>query len=147
MVMVVAVSLLGVPDKPPKKKDPAKAEMKKLEGSWTLTAYEYRVRQYPPERLPQLNMSLVIKGNEFALTIRQRTTARTFKIDPKKKPKTIDLTWTDGPQKGRTIPAIYMLDGDTLKICQATTGNKRPTEFHTKVGAPEVMYTFKKAKP
>ena len=37
------------------------------------------------------------------------------KLDPSKKPKAIDITQLSG--KGETIPGIYSIDGDTLKIC------------------------------
>jgi len=36
----------------------------------------------------------------------------------------------DGP-KGKTFRGIYSLDGDTLKICIAQEGNKRPSDFST----------------
>ena len=39
------------------------------------------------------------------------------------------ITGTEGPNHGRTFPAIYELKGDTLRICYDLSGAKRPTEF------------------
>lgn len=72
--------------------------------------------------------------------------AYTYKLDPSKKPMEIDLTITDGPLKGQTFPAVYQLDRDTLKLCRAQPGQKRPTEFASKKGSDTIFLTLKRAK-
>lgn len=54
----------------------------------------------------------------------------TLKVDAAKSPKSIDFSYTKGPNTGRLDKGIYMLDGDTLTICttEATDG-VRPKEF------------------
>ena len=39
---------------------------------------------------------------------------------------------TDGAGKRETIPAIYELEGDKLKICACFKGEERPTDFSAK---------------
>jgi len=56
----------------------------------------------------------------------------TFKLDLTKKPWKMDGTRADGRRKGEIYLGIYSLEGDTLKWCVSTPGNKRPTEFVTK---------------
>src|ERR671931_19222 len=41
----------------------------------------------------------------------------TVAVDVAKKPKQMTIAGTDGPNKGKTIPAVYELSGDMLKIC------------------------------
>ena len=42
-------------------------------------------------------------------------------IDPRKKPKTINMKFTDGPEKGNTSLGIYDLEGDDFKLCLTIT--------------------------
>jgi hypothetical protein len=53
----------------------------------------------------------------------------------------------EGPNKGKTIPAIYERDGDTLRVCYNLSGKNRPTEFKTKAGAQLFLVTCKREKP
>jgi uncharacterized protein (TIGR03067 family) len=55
---------------------------------------------------------LVVKGDQYSVTFGDNIATSTFKVDPTKKPKTIDFK----PQDGGTIKGIYELDGDTLKL-------------------------------
>ena len=50
-----------------------------------------------------------------------------LKLDPAKKPREMDITYDDGPNKGKTHHAIYALEGDTLTICRhQQPGRERP---------------------
>jgi hypothetical protein len=57
----------------------------------------------------------------------------------------MDIVGTEGPNKGKTFPAIYELEGDTLRICYALEGTKRPTEFKV-TGEKVLLVTYKKTK-
>jgi uncharacterized protein (TIGR03067 family) len=68
----------------------------------------------------------------------------TAKLDAAKSPKTIDVTQeSEGDLKGRTIPGIYELDGDTLKVC---SGKERPTDFTAAAGSNRFLRVYKRAK-
>jgi uncharacterized protein (TIGR03067 family) len=71
----------------------------------------------------------------------------TFVLDPGKKPKTIDIKFTEGPEKGNTSLGIYELDGDTLKICLTITAKDRPTEFAAKAKSGHGFEVLKREKP
>ena len=58
----------------------------------------------------------------------------TYTLDTTTKPKSITITGTEGPNNGKTYPAIYELKGDTLRICYDLSGAKRPTEFKSIAG-------------
>lgn len=53
-----------------------------------------------------------------------------YRIDPTKKPATIDFAF-DGavPANSAIGPAVYELEGDTLKLCLAAPDKPRPTEL------------------
>ena len=58
----------------------------------------------------------------------------------------MDVLGTEGPNKGKTFPSIYELDGDTLKICYTLEGKDRPAGFESKEGTETLLVTYKRAK-
>jgi uncharacterized protein (TIGR03067 family) len=65
-----------------------------------------------------------------------------LKIDPTKKPKTMDITVRLGEER-RTELYIYQLDGDTLTIHRAYKADTRPTDFTYKKG-DTALFTLKR---
>jgi len=60
----------------------------------------------------------------------------TFKLDPSKKPKEIEI----GSETAGDIAGIYELNGDTLNVCHAVVGSTtRPTEFKGEKGKSLLM--------
>jgi uncharacterized protein (TIGR03067 family) len=71
----------------------------------------------------------------------------TIKLDTDKKPKQIDVTPADGPEKDKVLEGIYTLDKDELKICIAhQAGKERPKEFESKDGSQHLLITLKRDK-
>ena len=66
----------------------------------------------------------------------------TYTLDSDAKPKGMTITGTEGPNRGKTFPAIYELNGDTLRICYDLSGAKRPTEFKTSAGTKLYLVTY-----
>jgi uncharacterized protein (TIGR03067 family) len=44
-------------------------------------------------------------------------------------PQTMDIVGRDGPNAGRTMLAIYELDGDRLTVCYDLDGEQRPANM------------------
>jgi uncharacterized protein (TIGR03067 family) len=110
----------------PMKKDPVKEDMKLLQGEWIIMSYVQGGKDYSASYAG--TMVRTITGNRWNTTQGGAVTQYNFKIDPTKKPKTIDITMAgDGVQQ--SFPCIYEVDGNTLKLCQAQSGQKRPTKF------------------
>src|SRR5262249_7060544 len=60
-----------------------------------------------------------------------------FKLDPAKSPKAIDMTWSEGHLKGKTVAGIYSFEKGKLWLCTGPPSNDsdiRPTEFKTRKG-------------
>ena len=70
----------------------------------------------------------------------------TQKLDPSKSPKAIDVTMTEGPNKGAVMLGIYEFDGDTLKVCFDPQGKKRPTEFKSPPDSANFVNVHKRVK-
>ncbi len=91
-------------------------------------------------------MKLVMKDGTYTVTVGEQLDQGTCKLDPHKSPKAMDITGTDGPNKGKTILAIYDHKEDTLRICYDLGGKERPAEFATKAKTKLFLVTYKRAK-
>ena len=123
----------------------AATDQKKLEGKWTLVSAEVA-----GEKLPEAvvkSISLTLKGDEYTVKVGEAVDKGTVKLDAAAKPKAMDITGTDGPNKGKTILAIYERTGDTLRVCYDLSGKGRPTEFKTREGTRLFLVTYKREKP
>ena len=90
-------------------------------------------------------MKLTIKDDRYTVMAEQKDEG-TIKLDAGKTPKTIEIQGTEGPNKGKTIPAIYKIDGDSLTICYNLAGKGFPTEFKCKPGTRLFLVEYKRAK-
>ena len=68
----------------------------------------------------------------------------TYEIDTTAKPKGMVIRGTEGPNKGRTIPAIYEVNGKTLRICYDLSGAQRPKEFKSVAGTRLYLVTYQR---
>ncbi len=60
-------------------------------------------------------------------------------------PDILDLTGIEGPNTGRTIPAIFQLVGDRLRINYGLDGT-RPTTFTAPAGQARYLATYKRQR-
>lgn len=105
-----------VPKEKPKVKDEDA-----IQGTWLMQKYEGD--DTPPDVGP---IRITFTDGQMAIDLGgQHTDKGTYKLDPTAKVKAIDLI-----HGNETTPAIYELDGDTLRICVPDTPKQgRPTEF------------------
>ena len=116
-----------------------------IQGTWLPSAAELAGKKYPDE--VRKSIRLVIKDDTYAVTVGEAPPDRgTIKLDPSATPKAIDVTGTEGPNKGKTILAIYELSGDTLRICYDLSGKSRPTEFKTEPNTKLFLVTYQREK-
>ena len=79
---------------------------------------------------------MTFTGDTFVVTLADGSIPikGTYRLDPTRDPKTIDWNDTIGEDAGKTLLAIYSLEGDRLVFCAAYPGQERPTEFRTRPG-------------
>jgi uncharacterized protein (TIGR03067 family) len=127
------------------KKTAIREELARFEGSWRFDSVEAEGKPVPIESFKGIR--LVLKGDHFTMAIPEATHEGSYAVDPTARPKTIDVTFTEGPEKGKTSYGIYELEGDTYKVCIGLTGKPRPTEFASKPGSGHVLEVLKREKP
>jgi uncharacterized protein (TIGR03067 family) len=71
----------------------------------------------------------------------------TFTIGLGVTPKRIDMTFTGGPEAGKTVLGVYELDGDTYKVCVGLSGRGRPEGFASEPGSGHALEVLKREKP
>lgn len=71
--------------------------------------------------------------------------AGTYTTAPKKDPPEIDLTIAAPGAGALTMIGIFKIEGDTLQICLAMTG-ERPKKLQSPDMAPQVLLTLKRVK-
>jgi uncharacterized protein (TIGR03067 family) len=121
-----------------------------IQGKWTTEKFVWNGRESGPDE----EIALVIDEKSVAWTFaikmgnlaKAARTTYTYKVDPSKKPAEIDLIPIEGQFKGKAFPSIYQLDGNTLKLCRAQPGQRRPPEFSSKKGSDDVLLILKKSK-
>jgi uncharacterized protein (TIGR03067 family) len=123
--------------------DAAADEWKKLVGTWKVDAAAFNGNDATATFKTAV---LTIEEGKYKLSF-GGTDAGTLAVDPAKNPKSMTIMGTEGPNKGKTIPAIYEIDGDTLKICYALGGTKEaPTEFKSTAENKALFITYKREK-
>jgi uncharacterized protein (TIGR03067 family) len=68
------------------------------------------------------------------------------KLDPTKKPKTMDVAFSEGENKGQTVPGIYEIEGESFRVCHARPGDERPGEFSAKAGGGRTLVVYKRER-
>ena len=122
----------------------AKEGSKMLNGSWSPTAAELGGKPFPEETLRIIK--LTVTEGKYRVTVGDKPDEGTVKIDPTKKPPTMEITGTKGPNQGKTFLAIYKVDGDTLTVCYDLSGKAYPTEFKSKADTALYLVTYKRDK-
>jgi uncharacterized protein (TIGR03067 family) len=86
------------------------------------------------------------KRGQYVALVSGNPDKGTYTLDEAARPKGMTITGTEGPNKGKTFPAIYELQGDTLRLCYDLSGTKRPTEFKSSAGTELFLVTYTRAK-
>ena len=86
------------------------------------------------QKMPAGESRIVLKGDRFTTSGMGAEYEGTFAVDENKTPKSFDMTFLSGPEKGNKNLGIFELDKDTWRLCLDMTGKSRPKEFVSKKG-------------
>jgi RNA polymerase sigma factor (sigma-70 family) len=120
-----------------------KAELKKFQGTWVDIYAEKAGKKQEEVGEHELKFD----GETFSVADHGQVQEKgTFKLDPSKNPKEIDLRIRDRNDEEKTGLGIYTWDGENLKFCWGEPGDeKRPTDFTTREGG--VLVIVKRQDP
>jgi uncharacterized protein (TIGR03067 family) len=126
---------------------PAEAAAQGLQGTWSATSAEReggRADDVVGHRLAFMGNRFEIRSWDGKLLFEG-----TFRTNTSASPAAIDFQHTGGAVKGTAWKGIYVLDGETLRICDnAPDPDKpRPAALEVKAGSGHVLITFRRARP
>ena len=124
----------------------AQGDKAKIQGTWKIVSIEVRA---PKDFLPKDALKagkVVITGDKMSFSFGKVAFEVRYKLDPGKKPKTIDLL-VDKEKEAKAL-GVYLLEGDDLKLCWNANDTGRPTEFTKdgKVGQDLRFFILKREK-
>lgn len=124
----------------------ADPDLDRLQGTWQLVAMETEGHEVPADELK--GRTAVYEGNRLSLRsgadVRRRGIVT---LDSSRSPGAMNTWDQDGPFADQTVPGIYELSGDTLKVCFARPGEERPKRFTTKEGTGFLYCVYRRQKP
>jgi uncharacterized protein (TIGR03067 family) len=146
---VGAVVYRGPADKEAKKSDRPAGDSARIQGTWKVEALE-RGGKKPKgdEGDRMMKARWVIDGKTINVKIGDESRESHYKLYPDRKPPAIDVTSQVGGEgeKGKLFKGIYVLDGDTLKVCMAHPGDERPAKVESKEGTTIMLIVLKRVK-
>jgi uncharacterized protein (TIGR03067 family) len=115
-------------------------DLKELEGTYTVTALEHGIKSLEKEKLQK--MKVTFKGETLAFLIDEEEKKAKIKVDASQQPHTIDISPSEGPEKGKTFLGIYKTTKGDLQIAFTEKQGERPKEF--KSDGDVILLTLKK---
>jgi uncharacterized protein (TIGR03067 family) len=125
--------------------DAVKQELKKLQGTWVIVDNTTEGKQTP--ELLRESKRYTIKGDHYSVSFKgaERPLLEfRLRVDPTKKPKTIDMI---GLKTGQVLlTGLYELEGDTWKICLPVGNAARPKAIKSEPGSKSGIIVYKRVK-
>jgi RNA polymerase sigma factor (sigma-70 family) len=114
------------------------------EGKWTVVALTQSGKAAPEDEVRLVNMLLDFQqGGKLTMSMPGKSKSGSFKADPSKNPKQIDLE-LEGEAK-RAF-GIYRIEKDLLTLCIDDQGKERPTKFESTADSHYVLLVLKRGE-
>ncbi|MEY4940072.1 MAG: hypothetical protein RIQ93_1807 [Verrucomicrobiota bacterium] len=113
-----------------------------IEGAWLMIRAELEGEE-APEAVAQKTVLAFASGNysvSFAGEVMDRGT---YELGGTLEGRTIVLIGESGPNAGRTIPGIYQLAGDRLRVCYGLDC-VAPTDYETNSGDQRYLAIYRR---
>lgn len=123
-----------------------RSEQESLQGLWKVLRFigdgtEVAEKEAQELRFVFKESRLILSGPDLGLR------EFSFKLNPGAGPGAIDVTSLDGAFKGVTVPALFDLEGETLRFCMPNQETKtRPTRFEAPAGSGLGLFILRRAE-
>ena len=122
-------------------------DLKSITGNWTPTSRETDGEKTAADAFKGVTVKVAADGT--ATVSKDGKVVRKVKwvnMDPTLKTKAVDVEVIEGDDKGKTLLAIYRVEGDQFTVCVANAGKDRPTAFSTATDSGRSMMSYTRSK-
>ena len=120
-----------------------KTELKALAGRYDVVKVEVDGKDITESFK---TVTLAIDGDKYIAVVGQTTDKGTLAVDGSKSPKTMDITGTEGPNRGMTFPCIFEVKDDVFTVCYGLDFKTRPTDMTTAEKSNRMIIVYKRKK-
>jgi uncharacterized protein (TIGR03067 family) len=119
-------------------------ESRALEGAWVPVAASVAGQTLEPADLRV--RYLLLEGGGYRIVDRSNHVVDFghYTLDARASPAAIDIIGEHGPNAGRTLLAVYALEGDALTVCYDVAGGARPATLAPLAGRPLLSITYER---
>jgi uncharacterized protein (TIGR03067 family) len=115
-----------------------------IEGTWIPISAELSGRPFPQQVLQ--TMRLVLTENSYVARVGDVNDTGIVTLHSETHPSSMEILGTEGPNKGKTLLAIYEQTEDTLRVCYDLEGKNRPQEFKTQPNTQLFLVEYRRAQ-
>jgi len=129
------------------KDEAVRKDLKNLTGTWKVASRESNGEKTPADALKGMFVKVASEGT--VTVTKEGKEIRKVKwvnVDPTQKTKTVDVEVLEGDDKGKTLLAIYRIEGDQFTLCVANSGKDRPTSFSAEIASGNSLMTYTRTK-
>lgn len=90
-------------------------------------------------------MRLTVTDRQYVVSVGGQLDKGTLEFDSGASPMGMTVTGVEGPNAGKSFPAIFSVSGDTVVICYDLSGQQRPTEFASAPGSLHFLVEYRRA--
>ena len=116
-----------------------------IDGVWIPVAAELGGQPLSGPPLSALARGrLQISQGRYSATFDGQLDEGSLRTDPTEESADLDIQGESGPNAGRTLLAIYRLNGDELETCLSLDGGPRPFSFQTQPGTQQLLVRYQR---
>jgi uncharacterized protein (TIGR03067 family) len=124
----------------PREYDDTTVPANDIEGVWQFVSVEYSGQTFPG------TIHISFQKGKYSWGDSEPTLKGYYVVDTNRKPCWIDMTTTSISSGNPTMKAIYVFEGDTLKVANGPRALDRPEGFDTKNHPGVAVWTLKRVK-
>ena len=125
-------------------------EQEALQGTWIAVSQQFEGDKpmfFDGKHFPKNSATkMTFKANKIAVrfeTPKDGDYEWTYKLDPSKKPRQIDIVYRMDGKDSKPVLGIFRIENDTLTMCFGE--KERPTDFATKADDGRALFVLKRA--